>query len=219
MVFNGVGILQEYPGWVANLESIFQDHPAVPSTAQSIIGLTALYLIATVPSGIDVPILGSFLYFMAGIASVIFLMSLPTDQFKQAWTTLQSRLKKSAEGKGVYSLIDQEHWKEEKGKNIRADIIIFGHTHVPEDTKDRFAREIGKRFVNSGSWVPVPPPRYPSGLPYFYNTFIYIDDEGPVLLWWNDKESRIFELVPPEAEPGKTFEIDKAISRYFYSVK
>lgn len=220
MIFNGFGILQEYPGWVANVESIFREHPAVPETAQGVIGLMILYLMATIPSGTSVPFIGPLLTFFTGVASIIVLMSLPTDNFKQAWTALQSRLKKSAKGKGVYTLIDEEYWKKDLGKNIGADTIIFGHTHVPEDTKDRFAKDIGKRFVNCGSWVPVPPPQYPAGLPYYYNTFVVLDDNGPALLWWNDDESRIYELVSPaEAEPGTTLEIDRAINRYFYSVK
>lgn len=219
MVFNGVGILREYPGWVANVEAIFVDHPAVPATAHIVLGLTILYLFISVPTGIAIPVLDPLIFFVAGIASVVALMSLPTDMFKQVWTNLQSRMRKSAEGKGVYSLIDEDHWKKDRGKLIHADTIIFGHTHVPEDTKDRFTKNIGKRFVNCGSWVPTPPPRYPAGLPYFFNTFVYIDDQGPVLLWWNDEKSRVFELVTPDSGPGTAPELDKAINRYFYSVR
>ena len=82
-------------------------------------------------------------------------------------------------------IVDEKYWKTDKGARIQANTVIFGHTHVPEYSTPETVQKTGKILVNSGSWM-----RNPR---YDYNTFIYIDKDGPVLLKWDDPNKRVIE--------------------------
>jgi predicted phosphodiesterase len=95
--------------------------------------------------------------------------------------------KKSTQQINVQQLIDKHYYKGEKD-TIDADVIVFGHTHVPEISR---AEDNGtnKTFVNSGSWIEYQPPRQ-------FDTFIYIDrDRSLLLLQWDNVEKSVRELA------------------------
>jgi UDP-2,3-diacylglucosamine pyrophosphatase LpxH len=92
--------------------------------------------------------------------------------------------KKSTQQTNVQQLIDKRYYKREKD-TIDADVIVFGHTHVPEISR---AEDNGtnKSFVNSGSWIEYQDRQF--------DTFIYIDRDGSVLLQWDNVEKSVREL-------------------------
>ena len=93
--------------------------------------------------------------------------------------------------------------------------VIFGHTHMADDYIDP---KKNQRFINSGSWISTKPVNMPEkssvkyhivGIDdpkiiqhgeqytrkYVYNTFIYIDDEGPVSLIWDAGSQKVRKLL------------------------
>jgi hypothetical protein len=80
-------------------------------------------------------------------------------------------------------LIENGFWKKDLGDNILADTVVFGHTHYPDDSKDRYLVDpINKRFINSGCWGDKI--NFNGKIVNRENTFVYIDAEGPVLFKW-----------------------------------
>jgi UDP-2,3-diacylglucosamine pyrophosphatase LpxH len=82
----------------------------------------------------------------------------------------------------IKKLLDHRFYKPEKD-TTEADVLVFGHTHMPEIQEV----DVGTRtklFVNSGSWIQYPGDRY--------DTFVYIDKDGVLLLQWDGK--RVHEL-------------------------
>ena len=79
-------------------------------------------------------------------------------------------------------------YKEKKGQKIKANIVVFGHTHAAswyyDDAKD-------KLFINTGCWVKECDPER-------QNTFLYITEEAPYLLRWDvDRVKCIKEFRRP----------------------
>lgn len=95
------------------------------------------------------------------------------------------------------------------------DTVIFGHTHMADDYINP---EKNQRFINSGSWISTKPVNMPEessvkyhivGIDdpkiiqhgeqytrkYVYNTFIYIDNEGPVSLIWDADCRKVRKLL------------------------
>jgi predicted phosphodiesterase len=85
----------------------------------------------------------------------------------------------------IGELINGHYYRQGKD-TITADVIVFGHTHVPELSPALEAAK-GKMFVNTGSWI--------EGNFFQYDTFAYVDENGPQLLQWDDEErtAREFE--------------------------
>jgi len=75
-------------------------------------------------------------------------------------------------------------WYKEHKNTIAADVVVFGHTHFPQPPTR--PSNTGKTFVNTGSWVP-------SEIHQF-NTLVYIDEDGPLLLQWDDKKRKVHQL-------------------------
>jgi UDP-2,3-diacylglucosamine pyrophosphatase LpxH len=91
---------------------------------------------------------------------------------------------KSSQRIDVQELILKHHYKAEKD-TIDADVIVFGHTHVPEvSPADAYGTH--KRFINSGSWIKYSDRRF--------DTFVYIDRDGPLLLQWDDGKRSVREI-------------------------
>jgi UDP-2,3-diacylglucosamine pyrophosphatase LpxH len=93
--------------------------------------------------------------------------------------------------------------------------VIFGHTHM---TDDYINSQKNQRFINSGSWVSKKPLEIPKGSSvkyhivgiddpkniqngeqytrkYVYNTFVYIDNEGPQFLIWDADKRKVRKLL------------------------
>jgi len=80
------------------------------------------------------------------------------------------------------------HYYRQVANTITADVIVFGHTHIPEISPPNVGGT-GKRFVNTGSWL--------ASDVLAYDTFAYIGKDGPRLLRWDDKAriAREFERI------------------------
>lgn len=71
-----------------------------------------------------------------------------------------------------------ERYADKEGKNIDANIVVFGHTH----NAGTYYKEDEKRlFINTGCWVK-------ECAEEKRNTFLYIDAEAPYLLTWDKKK-------------------------------
>jgi UDP-2,3-diacylglucosamine pyrophosphatase LpxH len=100
---------------------------------------------------------------------------------------------------------DTKYFDAEK-ENSKPDTFVFGHTHVPEICDPMFvgagAARIERRFVNCGSWLR--PSQHQNNKALLYNTFAYIDDNGPLLFQWcGDKvplEQKARQILPKDCE-------------------
>ena len=118
--------------------------------------------------------------------------------------------------KNINAIINEGYYRPEKDVSM-PDVIVFGHTHVPEICNsmrvgDDNGQPVRRQFVNSGMWLrPHKPKEHErasqSGVPLCdgegdssrnedsaYNTFVYIDSEGPVLFRWCDREQTAKEI-------------------------
>lgn len=111
--------------------------------------------------------------------------------------------------KNINAIISEGYYRPEQDLS-KPDVIVFGHTHVPEICNlMRVGEENGepvmRQFVNSGMWLRPHKqgnePASQGGAPRCneeggsagnedlpYNTFVYIDADGPILLRWCDRE-------------------------------
>ncbi|NYT01430.1 MAG: hypothetical protein GKC10_01555 [Methanosarcinales archaeon] len=92
------------------------------------------------------------------------------------WPKIKNRLHLAAKGLTPQQ-IAEERYNKEKGKFLNTDVIVFGHTHIPDAY---YSKDIQKLFINTGCWVcdkDCPEDQR--------NTFLYIDDVGPHLLKWD----------------------------------
>lgn len=71
----------------------------------------------------------------------------------------------------------KSRYADKKGDKIKADIIVFGHTH---NAGGYYMKEKKRLFINTGCWVR-------ECAEEKRNTFLYINAEAPYLLTW-DKE-------------------------------
>jgi predicted phosphodiesterase len=71
-------------------------------------------------------------------------------------------------------------YNSKKGKKIEADIIVFGHTHVPDMY---YMKEIERLFINTGCWVNEHKIKKEE-----QNTFVYIDSLDQYLLKWSKEK-------------------------------
>jgi UDP-2,3-diacylglucosamine pyrophosphatase LpxH len=82
-------------------------------------------------------------------------------------------------GKTLHEIIGTYHF-DQAARNIDAEIIITGHTHVPKIyTPPNWP---DKLVINCGSWIEQSHNKR--------DTFVYIDDRGPRLLQWHDDGRR-----------------------------
>jgi UDP-2,3-diacylglucosamine pyrophosphatase LpxH len=77
----------------------------------------------------------------------------------------------------IGDLINLQYHRQAKD-TIKADVVVFGHTHMPEISPPNVAGTC-KRFVNTGSWI--------KSDARAYDTFAYISKDGPLLLRWDNK--------------------------------
>lgn len=82
------------------------------------------------------------------------------------------------------------YYKPKKGRHIKADTIVFGHTHnagwYMKEPKE--PEEMKRMFINTGCWVS--DCEEEGGIP---NTFLYIDTDASYLLKWDKGEIKPVE--------------------------
>jgi len=114
---------------------------------------------------------------------------------------------------GIVELLARANFRKEID-TINADVVVFGHTHVPEKCYD--AQGTRKQLVNSGSWITYEDRKSDCGLidrarlrvrrsqlrkrhkGNAYDTFVYIDGDEPLLLRWDDDKNCVRELPTQE---------------------
>jgi predicted phosphodiesterase len=190
MLFILTSFLRDYPGWVANNCEVFKENPGLRWVFRGLFGASFLYILATWTgvmqqvSGPYASQINDFIYAVFGFSFVIFFISLDTGKFRTLIDFLQYRTK--AKGMPIWGIVDTGFWKVEEGKNITADVVVFGHTHRADDSKSRYCSRPGKRFINSGSWEHQRVSKHHGTRkcedPCY--TFVYIDEAGPLLCRW-----------------------------------
>lgn len=183
-----VGLFQNYPGWVAKNFSLFRDHRLLKWFFWILLGFCVLYAAAGkaipgIPAAYD-----SLVYFLMGLSLVICLFTFQPSTIRNFWDIISGRLYPYT--CTIATVIESGYWKDGDGKRIHAPTVIFGHTHVADDSKKRYLQDFNKRFINSGSWGDERQ-QSTDGLGWAEkNTFLYIDADGPVLFRWPDKGLR-----------------------------
>ncbi len=87
-------------------------------------------------------------------------------------------------GKTLHEIIGTLHFNK-VARNIDAEIIVAGHTHIPKIyTPPNWP---GKLIINCGSWIEQ---RHNP-----HDTFVYIDDRGPRLLRWHNDGRRFVSQI------------------------
>jgi UDP-2,3-diacylglucosamine pyrophosphatase LpxH len=180
LMFNTAGLLQGYPGWVTKNYSIFREHARLKWFFRSLFVISIGYLAITGIMKNPTPFDGLF-YFLLGLTFVIFLFSIKPSRFREFWDHINLRIK--AKDETIENIIEQGFWKPEAGKNILADVVVFGHTHLADDSRTKYMNTMNKRFINSGAWgdKTAVPDGEGKRIP---DTFVYIDAEGAFLLSW-----------------------------------
>ena len=97
------------------------------------------------------------------------------------WKRVKNKVTDKPRYKDIQEIIDKKYYRKEKDI-IKANVVVFGHTHVPE-IRD-FTSKLGKVFVNVGSWVE-------GRKDIAGNSFGYIDERGVYLFKWHDSEPRL----------------------------
>jgi UDP-2,3-diacylglucosamine pyrophosphatase LpxH len=182
LLFNAVGVFQNYPGWVSKNYMLFRENPGIKWLFRALFGVSLVYVLAKSLEFITT-FLDGVMYFLLGISLVIIMFSIEPSTFRRLWDGIS--MKQNVKTDSIHTIIDGGFWKVDIGKNILADTVVFGHTHVADDSKKRYVQTHKKRFINSGSW----------GDADRNNTFVYIDTEGPVLFCWPEKKD-LPEQIP-----------------------
>lgn len=110
-----------------------------------------------------------------------------TELATKVWPLVESFISKKND---LIENVVKDRYRREKGDRIKADTIVFGHTHMPGHF---FDKSLGKSFYNTGCWVNEN--TIEKGIP---NTFLYIEKE-PYLLKWDEKSSTAIPYPPPES--------------------
>jgi len=132
---------------------------------------------------LDTPI-GSGLGILGIVISSFFVLTiLPkvvTFLNTEIWRRIPGTIVKKC--KPIEAVI-KERYEAKKGKNIDADIIVFGHTHNA-GYYQKEPKNDERLFINTGCWVKLSKNciENEKAIP---NTFLYIDTEALYLLKWN----------------------------------
>jgi predicted phosphodiesterase len=180
MMFNTAGILQDYPGWVSKNYMLFREHPVLKWGCRLLCGVSFVYILASIIWSLTLPF-EEAAYFILGLTLIITLFTIEPTSFRALWDFLNRRIK--AKTATIETIIEEGFWKPEAGNNLLADVVVFGHTHVADDSKDRYLSEYHKRFINSGAWGSLNTVSS-DGYESEANSFIYIDAGGPLLFYW-----------------------------------
>ena len=185
-LFNFAGIFQNYPGWVSKNYTMFRDNQTIKWGFRMLFGGSLLYIIISrlnlLPPTLDwLKTIDRLMYILFGLSLVIFLFSIEPSTFRKYWDKISVR--NIVKNDSIEEIVKGGFWKEKLGNNIVADTIVFGHTHFVDDSKDRYIDEYNKRFINSGSWGDMIETE-DGEIVQQPNTFVYIDEEGPLLFRW-----------------------------------
>jgi UDP-2,3-diacylglucosamine pyrophosphatase LpxH len=180
LLFKTAGILQDYPGWVAKNYMLFRDNPGLVRIVQAVFCLSVAYVAIPFIVPVSFPF-AAVADFLIGATAVILLFTLEPDSIRAFWDFANMRIKTRTDT--IATIVEEENYRPGDWKNLEADTIVFGHTHVADDSRDRYREPLQRRFINTGAWgkTKVTTPDADGSKP---NSFVYIDAEGPLLLSW-----------------------------------
>lgn len=177
--------------------------------------LLLLNVVSFIPS-----IIHNFILVIVGISIPFFIISIPSEWLNTGYSNLSHNPIGKRIKSFIKKRSNAERWKridyfravrefikkrDEGGTNV----VVFGHTHMMDDYNDI---ESNKRFINSGTWDNDIP--YDADLEtgvryhivgkdkdsnidteYFSrkfvcNTFIYLDNEGPLTMIWDTDNAK-----------------------------
>jgi Predicted ICC-like phosphoesterases len=180
LTFKTVGILQDYPGWVSKNYALFKEFPMLKWGIRGICVISLAYILAAAIKIAAFPFT-ELVYFVFGLSLILSLFTIEPTSFRALWDFMSQRIKTKTAT--IETIIEEGFWNPIDGNNILADVVVFGHTHVADDSKERYLKKYHKRFINSGSWGEKN--TVTSGNPKCKaNTFVYIDENGPILFYW-----------------------------------
>lgn len=200
-----------------------------------IFGIAFIFLLSRIFLYFVPSIVYSFILVMVGMSIPLCIISIPSEKISSFYNFVSNNpiFKKLLivldrhTSKAKWKRIDELKARREFKRKIDegdVDTVVFGHTHIPADNDDPVEK---KRFMNTGSWINEEPgfialekgPRYHiTGKDkesihdnehyyrkFVYNTFIYIDDQGPFFLIWDTEDSlkpvaRHLEIKSPDKE-------------------
>lgn len=125
--------------------------------------------------------------FVSFFFAATLLPKIITKLATEVWPWVESFISKKND---LIENVVKDRYRREKGDRIKADTIVFGHTHIPGHY---FDKSLGKSFYNTGCWVNDTTTE--KSIP---NTFLYIEKE-PYLLKWDEKISTAIPYCPPES--------------------
>lgn len=193
-LFCKLGCLSKLPIYWGKLSSITQKTPA---DGWSIVGAFAVLSIGyTMGNGSTLIFLGKTVELSVLVLPTLFvgIFAVPrilTQVQGWIWKRIKNTVTDKPRYKDIQEIMDKKYYRKEKD-TIKANVVIFGHTHVPE-VKD-FTSELGKVFVNAGSWMKETDT-------HLGKTFVYVSEKGIYLFKWHDKEPRI-ELLDKYSSPA-----------------
>ena len=179
--FKAVGELKFVPGWMSQFASAYRGINPWLGRVFSIV------LFLTIAAGI-----GSQLGLWAVPLSLLVFGTVASMWVAAPWlwVKLQRRAWKWIAKRGVVpkfvdvERVARDYFRPDKLKT-KARTLVFGHTHYPGCWRDRDGSLQGWTFVNAGSWLAPPPEALKKAPDIQFNTFVYIDENGPSLCKWN----------------------------------
>jgi UDP-2,3-diacylglucosamine pyrophosphatase LpxH len=118
-----------------------------------------------------------------GIIYVTFAFSIPrlfTYLQGPFWKAFGRYLTNRPKHKDIEEVVKNRYYDKNKD-TISADVIVYGHTHVPEVSPPHISEKLGKTLINTGSWVQ-------DQSAVVNNTIVVIDSKGARLLAWEGRE-------------------------------
>ncbi len=176
-LFRWAGPLAKIPSIMAGFNSILSGY--FPLGGWSIVLLFAALLAVhrSMASG-----LGQALFYLTVASGFLSIPRVFTYLQTTVWSRVTRVLSDKPKYKDINRIIDEGYY-DPKRDSSKADVIVYGHTHIPEICREAIRRRLGKTFVNTGSWV--------RGERGEVNTLVYIDSNGLLLLRWNDEEKKL----------------------------
>jgi len=119
----------------------------------------------------------------ASVLYVTFILSIPrlfTYLQGPFWKVFRQFLTNRPKHKDIATIVEKQYYNRKKD-TISADVIVYGHTHVPEVSPQHISEKLGKTLINTGSWVE-------DDSKIANNTVVVIDSSGARLLEWMGPE-------------------------------
>jgi UDP-2,3-diacylglucosamine pyrophosphatase LpxH len=206
------GTFSEFPGWVSNNEAAFRAHPGLRWGPLAVVALGILYFLSSFFFNMTVipPWLFLIFVFLVGASSLLVILSIPVEILNTVYQLYSTSWIQKIVNKFSRTILHDPKYRSiaflTKNRNLASTMlsgqinaVVFGHTHLPDDYTD----DKKVHYLNSGSWVADSLVELPKDIEqryfvigtdriediskpftreYVYNSFVYIDNDGPLVL-------------------------------------